>query len=572
MTEEFAIQQQNQGSNLVPGALIGGAIGAAGGAGLASWGNKGITRPVDLDKVFEQEPDTFKRMVENESGEAKTAWETARDAVKSVKDAEEEFDKKVKEIKETYSSAEAQLPDDNAAKKKLNALNEQYENAIERKMNSKKTVTRTGAGEIVPYDPNWSMTANQVNEYKKLQAAYESAKRGLAANSTYDAAKQAVSDRRTALETMYEDILNNFNNVKQPASKKKSAIKTLEDYLTDKKAGPKFIEDYLEKNPELINITDAEYANVAEKVLDTKPAIVGSNEFVQEITVKGKTKYAVIKKSKVFGSTEYQKLVESKQNQAVDNIIKDLRAYSEAQEKLANLHETIKFDKSLLRKAGITRPAGQWNENGSKISDVKAYLEDLESKLAEMQGDMKTIRDAGLHNFDGSSSLKINNTAVEDLLAKYNVSTPKELHELLGARVGIAKQFATERKAAQGVIDGIIGNDEVLKKLLQAQENVERAYTVAVDGRNVTIRQLESRIRSQFGDYLKPTTVTTTAAETFTREEAIKALEGSQLLKDIEAAKKAVDAEIKKLGLEGKELTAEELEKILQIDAWIIVY
>ena len=173
MTDEM-IQQvpQQRGNYAVPG-LIGGAIvgGAAGAAG-AHYKNWGITTKPELDKVFAQTPDTFKKQIEK-GGENKGAWETAQEWANKIKDANSEYDKKEAAIKEANT-----VVLDKEVDAKLKEAQTKYNTALEAEK-SKLSKTNVKGAFVFPTADTVSklegIKLEDANEYKKLLDAYNKA-------------------------------------------------------------------------------------------------------------------------------------------------------------------------------------------------------------------------------------------------------------------------------------------------------------------------------------------------------------------------------------------------------------
>ena len=110
MTEEISIQnpQEKRGNYAGPGFVTGAVVGAGAGYAGAHYKNWGVSysKP-DLDKVFQQEPDSFDKQIKRVDGDNKTFLEAAKEEAQKVKDAKSEYEKEITKLMEgTVSDAD----------------------------------------------------------------------------------------------------------------------------------------------------------------------------------------------------------------------------------------------------------------------------------------------------------------------------------------------------------------------------------------------------------------------------------------------------------------------------------
>lgn len=560
MTDELSLQQQQVGNNAIPGLLGGAVIGGAGGAATSYWTNLGYKSKADYDKVIAMKEDTFKKQIEN-AGDNKGNWEKAQEIAKKVNEANSEYDKAIDKIIADNKSAIGQLPDDNPAKKALDAAQKNYDAELARKTASKNINVGSGVAEIVAYDPEWKMGKTAADEYKALYKDLESARTALSADPNYTNIKNDLVNRRNSIETTYKEIMNDAKGTINPKGGKKD-IKSLEQYLKDSK-GQGAIETALELN-DIVKLSDRELISLAggeKNILATMPATTKPHHKVFPVTKKdGTVGFVEIQTEKggIFSKkTPFEKAFEKKFEQVQERYTSTLKEYIEAQEKLDKLGDTFKIDKSQVKVAGLEREA-----DGS-IKDLASNLEKFLSESADYAKEMKQIEDAGLKDFANKKGVTIADTTVEALMTKYSADSPKELYNMLATRFGIARRYKGEKDALSNVINGIIEKDETLSNLTKQKTRIESNFKVNVSysKKQQSISGIESRIRNQFGEYLK---VPKTAAQTvagMTEEEARKALEDSDVAKILKQAQSDAEEAAKKLGLETKELSREDAIK-----------
>ena len=544
MTDELAIQTVNpqvrKKDNTVPYALGGAVIGGTAGAAFPVI----KTKYSSWEDVLNESEDTFNKQIEK-GGDNKSAWEAAKEQAAKVKEAEANYDKEVQKIKDEYKSASQALPDDNEAAKALKKAQGEYDAELAKKMKGSKATTVTArTNDILPYDANWSMTEAQRTEYQTLYGEYETAKTSFA-NRTTDL-QSRITNRQTSITEMFDDILADADATIDPKSKKRKAIKSLDDYLASSKSTDKIEQVLRDKN--LVTLSDTELIKLAggESQISNTALRPGRNETVFEITRKDGTKgYVKVQTSKRIGKTEYQRLLDSRFDQAVEQVEKDLKAYIETKKKLDNLPKTMKFDKGLVKLAQVTRNA-----------DGTLPLDELANNLSKYESQIKTIKQAKLQNFVPASGVDVTDTAIKNIMSEYGASSPKEAYEMLSARVGIARKYNAEKQSLQNVIDGIVNKDGVISNL--------KGRLKTLRNQDADLKKAESKIRGKFKNFIGKVTRQSSPAAEISEADAKKALEGSDIEKRLKAAQEAAKKEAEKLGLTAKELTDDELQKILK--------
>lgn len=549
MSDELTIQPQvQQKSNAVPyaagGAIVGGLAGALSPVGVTK------AKYASYEDILKESEDTFKKGIED-GGDAKGVWEAAKEHAEKVKNAEAEYDKKVADIKAEHKNVAGALPETEDAAKKLKAAQADYDKAVTDLTAEKKVVKHTKGNEIVPYDTNWSMTEAQRNEYQKLYADYASEKTKFENSSVYKDTQKAINDRQAALDNMFNDINTAAESAIDPKSTKRNAIKTMDAYLASDKSTAA-IEKALEDN-NIVRLSDKELINLAggEKKLLNKPGKAKNMQYFEVTARDGSTKYAEVQvKKKGFGRTEYERLMEQRTKSTVNTVAEQFKTFIETQEKIDKLPETLTFEKGLVRKAGLTR-------TGGKIDHFADKLEEFSSKLGEYSTDAKTLEKAKLQNYIPQEGITPTyDKAVQNIINKYGVTNPKEAYETITARKSIGAKYQTEMNSLTKVLDEIRTKDKVLDELNGKFSDLRHS------AKDLNIA--ESRIKGKFKEFLGKTESSVETVAGMSKEEAIKALEGKDVATKLEAAKKAAEARANELGLTAKELTDDELAKILK--------
>ena len=550
MSDELTIQPQvQQKSNAVPyaagGAIVGGLAGAL--------SPVGVTKPkyASYEDILKESEDTFKSQIEK-GGEAKGVWEAAKEHAEKVKNAEAEYDKKVQEIKDANKTVAGTLPETEQAAKDLKLAQENYDKAIADLTSEKKVVKHTKGNEIVPYDKNWSMTEAQRTEYKKLYTDYANEKANFENSKAYKDTQKAIKDRQAALDNMFDDIKAAAESTIDPKSTKRNAIKTMDDYLASDKSTTA-IEKALEDN-NIIRLSDKELIDLAggEKKLLDKPGKAKKNVQYFEVTARdGSKKYAEVQiRKRMPGITEYQRLMEQKTRSTVNAVAEQFKTFVETQEQIDKLPETLTFEKGLVRKAGLTR-------TGGKIDNFADHLKDFSEKLSEYSADAKILEKEKLQNYIPQKGIKPKyDKLVQDVLDKYGVQNPKEAYEMIIARKSIGAKYQTELNSLNKILDEIRTKDKVLNELNGKFGKLRR------NAKDLNIA--ESRIRGKFKEFLGKAESSMETVAGMSKEDAIKHLEGKDVATKLEHFKQAAEARAKELGLTAKELTDDELAKILK--------
>ncbi|MBP3490401.1 hypothetical protein J6K35_00895 [bacterium] len=423
------------------------------------------------------------------------------------------------------------------------------------RLTTEKKVTIKKGSEIVPFDPNWSMTDKQKTDYKNLYTKYEAAKNNLESSKAYTDLNNAISSRKLAINDMFEDIIKDAEAEIKPKSTRRKDIKSLDEYLSSNR-GKNAIEDAITKH-KIARLTDSEIIKLGggEKALvDTKPALVSPGYKYIPVTAKdGSVKYAKVQTTKMVGRTEFQKLMEARTDEIAEKVSNSFKTYTDDLKKLGDLPKTMKIDKGLLRNLGIKR------------ADVdQAFLEDLKINLKSFESDLKAVDGAKLVKNPATGAWSYD-SAVQAILDKHSVDTPAEAKKVLDAKLGIGRKYVAEEKALLESIDSIVGKDVTLSKLENRMSKLKKSDN--------NLNKIESQIKGQFKKYIG-TDTTTTVNKALTQEEAMKKDSYKQLAKVVEdkqaiydkvaAEKGKVNETAKKAAEEAKNKAKSELDDLVK--------
>ena len=523
MSDELTIQAVNQPQiqqkkSTTPYALSGAAIGAAAGwAGTSMVKNKVPAKTLD-------------ELVQEATGQDKVE-------LTSKKAALEKAEKELADAgKAVYDGAEKEALD-----KAIKARDEELA-----RLTAEKKIPVKKGGEILPYDPKWSMTANEVTNYKNLYSQYEAAKNAFESSTNYTDLKTAIDNRQNAINTMYDDIIADAKKEIKPKSTRRKDIKSIDEYLSSK-TGREAIEKAVEDNKinRLTNKEIFELIGGETNLLDTKKPKSG-HKLVPVVYKDGTIKYAQIK------NKAYDKAMSKKLDNVSEQVSDTIKEYMENKKKLENLHETVrdKIDKGVFRNAGVKRGDAD-----------KVFFEDLKANLKTFEDELKTIKDAKLQKNPGGSWSY--DKTVQDVLDKYAVDKPEDAKKLLDAKLAIGRKYTDAEKIAKETLEKSAIKDNTLNSMNERMTKLKNS--------DKTLNNLEKRIKGQFKKFIGTETVTTTgglteaqAMEKDSYKKLAKIVEDKQAIYDKVAAEKGkVNETAKKTAQEAVEKAKSELDNLV---------
>ena len=474
MADEM-IQQvpQQRGSYAVPG-LIGGAIvGGAAGVTAAHY-NKGWKVKPDLDKVFAQDPDTFKRQIEN-GGENKGAWETAQEWANKIKQSDAEYDKKVAEI--TKENTVAKDPD---IAKKLEEAQKKYNTALEAE---KQSLSKTTGGLTTEFKfPTADEVKNlgdkvsiaEINEYNTRLNNYKTALNNAKVNAD-----------RTALENFKANVMNHVYDIDRVSHKPKSLLLP---GFTHKMAMNQMI-NILDRdiNALIPEISDPKRIQHELKLAgkDYKPGSKNYRRFVNQLNEQVRNDRAALREQ-ILGEKIQVDIIDPKTNKVKGKrtTYKNIESFIKGEENTFN--REVKLEKKLPK--GVTYASLDTVENYKKQLEklqknkhitiaTKEAREKYLNKMIELateKENIQKVKDGRMNRFFGRISYtnkleeKINKAIQNDSQVQSALQKLKNFAEKNEAIKGIAFSTTEETKLTA---------DEIAKK---AVENLSKEQ-VATD-------------------------------------------------------------------------------------------
>ena len=469
MTDEM-IQQipQQSGSYATSGFIGGAAIGGVAGAAGAHYKNWGITTKPDLDKVFAQDPDTFKRQIER-GGDNKGAWETAQEWVNKIKDSDAEYDKKVAEIKEANTIAV-----DKDLEKKLEQAKKDYNTAFEAEKKSIEKTVKSGEFKFPTAEDVKNLgdkvKLEEVNEYNKLLTNYQKALE-----------KAEATADRTTVNTFKTNVVNHLEGIDNISKQPKGffARMTKKDALKNKV-------DLIKTEIETIypDITDAKRINHELKVAgkDYKPGSKNYKKFVNHLNEQvRKDRENLLKEilgeeiqvdvidpktKKVIGKRTTYSNVETyvHELEAANNRIAKFERRSEVK-KLGGLKALLtveEYDKALkdLEKNKSKMTVGNYDAAKSQLETAKHLAQDFEKINNSISN--------RINNFFG----RISQTKIlEDKVQKSINNNPQVQSTLQKLRNFAEKNEAIKEIAFNAGEEGTLSAEEIAKR---ATENLSK--------------------------------------------------------------------------------------------------
>lgn len=510
MSDELAIQQQKQGS-ATPYALGGAVVGGLAGA----FSPVGVTKPKysSYEDILKESEDTFNREI-SKGGDNKGFWETAKSHANAVQNAEKEYESQVAKIREQSKSAVGQLPADNKAAQELKAAEEAYTKAIEAKkaeLATQRKVPASVTGFMSPDDAlgNGVFKNTKIqNEYTNLYKGYMEALENAETNSL----------NRRKLGT-YENVINEFFN------------------------------DLARKTNEGKDVGKNDLSELCKR-LKNKGVIP---EGITEIT-----DFSDFKAKGYRSEKAYKEAYEKSLNEAIENLAKEI---------LGDTKEiTVQGSKGKGRTIKVYT-----NANGYRNSLMKkeSALADLQKDIANKINTRKT-NGKPLMAFDRSGNQRTDFAADFKLLLsveEYNKLLEMDKikkNDALKGQINILKGFAERKEKAERDFaestKKFFGELSIAKKLNKAANQ-----EIADKTKNERGKLIGFINRNKLNATTKEATA---AAPAMTEEEIAKkakeAVDKLDVKTKLEAAKANAEKAASEAGLTAKELTDDELLKILK--------
>ena len=502
MSDELAIQQQKQGS-ATPYALGGAVVGGLAGA----FSPVGVTKPKysSYEDILKESEDTFNREI-SKGGDNKGFWETAKSHANAVQNAEKEYESQVAKIREESKSAVGQLPADNEAAKNLKTAEENYAKAL---------------------------------EAEKTKLANRKAASSPTGFLTPDEALKAGVFENTTMQNEYTTRYDAYQKALAKAEKNSKNKKTLTDF-------EKQVNTYLET----LRQKTASGKHHGNNDIDGLVKIIKDNNIIEEITDFSDWKEKGYKSQRHY-QTEYQKQLDKSRRALAKEILGDIK--------------DVKVGKKTCKV--FTNANGyrnSYNEANNALNDLSKEISDkIKQRASKGKTDLMVIDKSGsitttpFTNHKQLLTVEEYKKLLDDPAVKKN--------DNLRNQINILKGFAEKKEKANAEI--IASKKSFFKPLSRAQE-LEQATKQEVE--NATRKERCNLLgfvnkNKTLQEAMPKSSKTGSAMSAAEIEDAAKAaLEKSSVKSKLEAAKTAAEEEAKKIGLSAKELTDDELLKILK--------
>ena len=567
MTDELSIQPQiQQKSNALPYALGGAAIGGVGGY-FTPMLQKSYS---SYEDIINESEDTFKKQIEK-GGDNKTAWETAKTHAEKINNAETEYNKLVEQVKTEGASVEKSLPADNAAAKKLEAAQKAYDAEMTKLVDAEKSKLNIGNGRVTEF-PSRKTLQNELSsaEFKRFESFlndYESARKTLLGNpgakfagGTAKSAYANINTQKKTVADMYKDIYN--NNYAGLTDKEKAKFDP-----TKGKVGKKLTNTVDSLLPEkfgtsLVPGTGTRYSIPKYNYSEFKAFQDRFGAEMFEIADKnpGSTPGKGVFKVKNGGKDAWvivdNAAVKAKRDALKAEYAENIKRAIDLQTQLGNVDkEFFKANEAVL-KNDLKNPIKSAADLArlKKPSVYKKVLNSIEV--------IETSVEKGIQKYPFNISSEVIKNADELRVLKMQYQTEKE----------IAEKYVLEGTKITNELESIVRKDtrvdsayKKMQQVIKEDKGVQNAIDAverklngkyANDADKALYEKVKGLMKSEAA--MTPEEITAKA-----KEAANKAIEGKDVAKALEAAKKEAATAAKDLGIKA-ELTGEELTKALK--------
>lgn len=429
-------------------------------------------------------------------------------------------------LKESEDTFKSQIEKGGEAKGVWEAAKEHAEKVknaeaeYDKKVQEIKDANKTVAGTL----PETEQAAKDLKlAQENYDKALEAEKNKLSNISKGGVARDAVPSAESLGVTMSKKDLKNYNTIRNEYLKKLQDIRSDANYkkysqaITDVKA------EYDKKS----NAWIKDY----QKAVAKDPKMTPKKYFAEK-NASGKT--LIFDDVVKFYETELQKTGNYSSHKKAQKALRT-RAYELAKQELTNL-QTAAETLQQVAKIKID-PAQLTAASASDVGEV------LNKRVSEYQKELQTVQDLSKKNKATRKAL------IKKLTAEYGCTEDK-LENVLSKRIKIAQKFDSH---LQKVLDA---DRDAVKQLIEAYAK-KRNKLVADETKTIL-----AKFKKNFPQFAKIDAENLSESEIATKAE--EALKGKDVAKKLEDAKKAAETRAKELGLNAKELTDDELAKILK--------
>ena len=390
----------------------------------------------------------------------------------------------------------------------------------DKKVQEIKDANKTVAGTL----PETEQAAKDLKlAQENYDKALEAEKNKLSNISKGGVARDAVPSAESLGVTMSKKDLKNYNTIRNEYLQKLKDIRSDAKYKTYSQAITDVSAEYDRKSDAWIK----DY----QKAVAKDPKMTPKKYFAEK-NASGKT--LIFDDVVKFYETELQKTGNYSSHKKAQKALRT-RAYELAKKELTNL-QTAAEAMQQVAKIKID-PAQLTAASASDVGEV------LNKRVSEYQKELQTVQDLSKKNKATRKAL------IKKLTAEYGCTEDK-LENVLSKRIKIAQKFDSHLQKA------LDADRDAVKQLTEAYAK-KRNKLVADETKTIL-----AKFKKNFPQFAKIDAENLSESEIATKAE--EALKGKDVAKKLEEAKKAAEARAKELGLNAKELTDDELAKILK--------
>lgn len=428
-------------------------------------------------------------------------------------------------LKESEDTFKSQIEKGGEAKGVWEAAKEHAEKVknaeaeYDKKVQEIKDANKTVAGTL----PETEQAAKDLKlAQENYDKALETEKNKLSSASKGGVSRNSVPSAESLGVTMSKKDLKNYNTIRDEYLQKLQDIRSDANYKKYSQAITDVTAEYEKRTGDWLQ----DYKKAAAK----DPKMTPKKYFAEK---NGSGKTLIFDDVVKFYETELQKTGNYSSHKKAQKALRT-RAYELAKQELTNLQTTAE---TLQQAAKIKIDPAQLTAASAKDVD-----EVMNKRVSEYQKELQTVQDLSKKNKATRKAL------IKKLTAEYGCTDDK-LENVLSKRIKIAQKYDS---FIQKVEDANRGD----KPLIEAYAK-KRNKLVADETKTIL-----AKFKKNFPQFAKIDAENLSESEIATKAE--EALKGKDVATKLESAKQAAEARAKELGLNAKELTDDELAKILK--------
>lgn len=428
-------------------------------------------------------------------------------------------------LKESEDTFKSQIEKGGDAKGVWEAAKEHAEKVknaeaeYDKKVQEIKDANKTVAGTL----PETEQAAKDLKlAQENYDKALETEKNKLSSASKGGVSRNSVPSAESLGVTMSKKDLKNYNTIRDEYLQKLQDLRSDANYKKYSQAITDVTAEYEKRTGDWLQ----DYKKAAAK----DPKMTPKKYFAEK---NGSGKTLIFDDVVKFYETELQKTGNYSSHKKAQKALRT-RAYELAKQELTNLQTTAE---AAQQAAKIKIDPAQLTAASAKDVD-----EVMNKRVSEYQKELQTVQDLSKKNKATRKAL------IKKLTAEYGCTDDK-LENVLSKRIKIAQKYDSFIQKAEDANRGD-------KPLIEAYAK-KRNKLVADETKTIL-----AKFKKNFPQFAKIDAENLSDSEIATKAE--EALKGKDVATKLEAAKNAAEARAKELGLTAKELTDEELAKILK--------